>query len=150
MCSKTMLIILIMVGVAVAADSVFVGSWMEDKQLVSEWKRDSVSALYTADGIPVVGVRGQKMEPIEIIDTVRMAGQYKTLELNEYRARKRVRVAGSSENTIRVRAITPIVEDSTKSAGYYTVQINRELNSITITSSNANDSSLLQVSLVIQ
>ncbi len=74
--------------------------------------------IFDAQGHPFGGVPGKYRTPILIVDTVRMSGDYYSLDLQSSFSRKEHSVSGTSVNTV-FATITPILDDSTDNMRYY-------------------------------
>ena len=125
-------------------------SWLNKRSSTKEWGQKEQTIIYDGSGRQYMKKRGVYTEPRVVIDTITFSGEFAVINLNENRGRSLQRLTPSSVEKIFVKGIIPIITDSTASPPSYGWWINRELNQVTIQSSDNSDTRKVQVSYMVQ
>ena len=105
--------------------------------------------VFNADGNPFSKTSQKTREPKVVVDTVRFAGQYYSLDLRAAFSRKSHTVSATDNNSV-FATITPMLDDSSKALYYYGYTVRDKGTRLVIKSSNANDSSKVVVHIYVK
>jgi len=104
----------------------------------------SAQDTFDSDGKPFAKAYNRTRTPKVMVDTIRFAGQFVSMDLRSSFSDRNHAVSGTSNLTV-LATITPILDDSTQALYYYGYCVVDKGTRLVIKSSNANDSSKVVV-----